>query len=107
MMEEEEKKLTCLEKRLVANVNFDDQALQMLGFHTDIYYMLGHLGWVHFSNRVSVNTHKEFALEILMSMALILDGVSSLSFRLEELNKWLPMSILGNYLVFKREPQSK
>jgi hypothetical protein len=42
MMEEDEenKKLTCLE-RLVANVDFDDQALLILGFHTDIYYMLG------------------------------------------------------------------
>jgi hypothetical protein len=27
MTEEEEEKLTCLEKRLVANINFDDQAL--------------------------------------------------------------------------------
>jgi hypothetical protein len=43
-----------------------------------------HLGWVQFSNGVSVNTHKEFALEILMTMAHIIDeGVSSLSFRLE------------------------
>jgi hypothetical protein len=31
-----------------------------LGFHTDIFYMLGHRGWVQFPN-----------------------GVSSLSFRLE------------------------
>jgi hypothetical protein len=61
MTEEEEKKLTCLEKRLVAHVDFDDQALQVLGFHTDIYYMLGYLGWVQFSNRVSANTHKEFS----------------------------------------------
>jgi hypothetical protein len=38
--------LARLEKRLVANVDFDDQALQVLGFHMDIYYMLGHLGWV-------------------------------------------------------------
>jgi hypothetical protein len=82
--EEEKKKLTHLEKRLVANVHFDDQALQVLCFHTDIYYMLGHLGWVQFSNGVSANTHKEFALEILMTMAPILDeGVSSLSFHLE------------------------
>jgi citrate synthase len=44
--EEEEKKLARLEKRLVANVDFYDQALNSLGFHTDIYYMLGHLGWV-------------------------------------------------------------
>jgi hypothetical protein len=40
--EEEEKKLTHLEKRLVENIDFDDQALQVLGLHTDIYYMLGH-----------------------------------------------------------------
>jgi hypothetical protein len=84
IMTEEEKKLTCLEKKLMANVNFDNQALQVLGFRTDIYYMLGHLRWVQFSNRVSVNTDKEFALEILMTMAPILDeGVSCLSFCLE------------------------
>jgi hypothetical protein len=35
--------------------------------------MLGHLGWVKFSNRVSANTRKEFALEILMTIAPILD----------------------------------
>jgi hypothetical protein len=62
MEEEEKKKLARLEKRLVANVDFDDQALQVLGFHTDTYYMLGHLGWVQFSNGVLVNTHKEFTL---------------------------------------------
>jgi hypothetical protein len=32
-----------------------------LGFGTDIYHMLGHLGWVQFSNGVSADTHKEFA----------------------------------------------
>jgi hypothetical protein len=53
--EEEEEKLTRLEKklRLVANIDFDDQALQVFCFHTGIYYILGHLGWVQFSNRVS------------------------------------------------------
>jgi hypothetical protein len=44
LSEEEEKKLSRLEKRLVANVDFDDQALSALGFGTDIYDMLGHLG---------------------------------------------------------------
>jgi hypothetical protein len=86
MSEKEEKKLSRLEKRLVANIDFDDQALNSLGFGIDIYYMLGHLGWVQFSNGVSANTHKEFSLEILMTMVPILDeGVSSLSFRLEGL----------------------
>jgi hypothetical protein len=40
-LEEEEKKLSLLEKRLVPNVDFDDQALNYLGLGTDIYYMLG------------------------------------------------------------------
>jgi hypothetical protein len=34
--EEEEEKLSRLEKRLVANVDFDDQALNALGFGTYI-----------------------------------------------------------------------
>jgi hypothetical protein len=94
LSEEKEKKLTRLEKRLVTNVDFDDQALNYLGFGTDIYYMLGHLGWVRFLNGVSANTHKEFALEILMTMAHILDeGVQSLSFRLEGIQQVVPMSI--------------
>jgi hypothetical protein len=83
LSEKEEKKLSRLEKRLVANVDFNDQALNSLGFGKDIYYMLGYLGWVQFSNGVSANTHKEFSLEILMTMTPILDkGVPSLSFRL-------------------------
>jgi hypothetical protein len=49
LSEEEEKKLSHLEKRFVANVDFDIQALNSLGFGTYIYYMLGHLGWVQFS----------------------------------------------------------
>jgi hypothetical protein len=43
-MTEEEENPTRFEKRLVANADFDDQAPQLLGFHTDIYYILGHLG---------------------------------------------------------------
>jgi hypothetical protein len=37
LSEEQEKKLSRFEKRLVANVDFDDQALNYLGFGTDIY----------------------------------------------------------------------
>jgi hypothetical protein len=108
LSEEEEKKLSRLEKRLVANVDFDDQALDYLGFGTDIYYMLGHLGWVQFSNGVSADTHKEFALEILMTIAPILDdGVQSLSFRLEGVQQVVPSSMLGSYLGTKRELRRK
>jgi hypothetical protein len=102
-MTEEEEKLARLEKRIVANVDFDDQALNLLGFGTDIYYMLGHLGWVQFSNRVSANTHTEFALEILMTMAPILDeGVSNLSFRLEGVEQVVPHDYIRELLGFQK-----
>jgi hypothetical protein len=103
LSEEEEKELSRLEKRFVANVDFDDQALNSLGFGTDIYYMLGHLGWVHFSNGVSANTHKEFALKILITMAPILDeGVPSLSFRLEGIQQVVPYEHIWELLVFQK-----
>jgi hypothetical protein len=108
LSEEEEKKLSRLEKRLVVNVDFDDQALNYLGFGTDIYYMLGHLGWVQFSNVVSANTHKEFSLEILMTITPILDeGLQSLSFVWRESNKWFPTSMLRSYLGSKKELRKK
>jgi hypothetical protein len=98
MTEEEEEKLARLEQRLVANVDFDDQTRHILGFHTE------HRGWVQFSSGVSVNTHKGFALEILMTMAHILDeGVPSISFRLDGVEQVVPYDI-RNCLVLKREP---
>jgi hypothetical protein len=107
-LSEEEKKLSRLEKRLVANIDFNDQDLNSLGFGTNIDYMLGHLGWVQFSNRVSANTHKEFALEILMTMAPILDeGCRVYHSDWREFSKWLPKNILGSYLVSKRELRRK
>jgi hypothetical protein len=107
-LSEEEKKLSRLENRLLANVDFGDQALNSLGFGTDIYYMLGHIGWVQFSNGVSANTHKEFALEILMTMAPILDeGVPSLSFRLEGIQQVVPYEHIRELLGFQRELRRK
>jgi hypothetical protein len=64
--------------------------------------MLGHLGWVQFSNGVSTNTHKEFALEILMTMAPILDGVLSLSFRLEGIQQVVPYEYIRELLGFQK-----
>jgi hypothetical protein len=56
--------------------------------------MLGYLAWVQFSDGVSANTHKEFALEILMTKEPILDeGVLSLSFRLEGVEQVVPYDI--------------
>jgi hypothetical protein len=108
LSEEEEKKLSRLEKRLVANVDFDNQALNYLGFGTDIYYMLGHLGWVQISNGVSANTHKEFALEILMTIAPILDeGVQSLSFCLEGIQQVVPYEYVRELLGFQKGAPEK
>jgi hypothetical protein len=105
---EEEKKLSRLEKRLLANVDFDDQALNSLGFGTDIYYMLGHLGWVQFSNGVSANTYNEFVLEILMTMTPILDeGVPSLSFRLEGIQQVVPYENSRGLLGFQKGAPEK
>jgi hypothetical protein len=53
---------------------------------------------------VSVNTHKGFSLEILMTMAHILDGVPS--FRLEGVEQVIPYDI-RELLGFKREPRNK
>jgi hypothetical protein len=103
-----EERLSRLEKRLVPNVEFDDQALYSLGFGTDIYYMLGHLGWVQFSNGVSADTHKEFALEILMTIAPILDdGVQSLSFRLEGVQQVVPYEPVRELLGFHKGAPEK
>jgi hypothetical protein len=107
-MSEEEKKLSRLDKRLVANVNFDNQALNSLGFGMDIYYMLGHLGWVQFANMVSTNTHKEFALGILMTMAPILDeGVPSLSLLLEGIHQVVPYEHIRELLGFQKGATEK
>jgi hypothetical protein len=54
---EEEERLSNLEKRLVPNVEFDDQALYTLGFGTDIYYMLGHLAWMGAVLQRSIGGH--------------------------------------------------
>jgi hypothetical protein len=55
---------------------------------------------------VSVNTHKEFALEILMTMAPILDeGVLSFSFRLEGFKQMVPYEYIRELLGFQKGAQ--
>jgi hypothetical protein len=54
---------------------------------------------------VSVNTHKGFALEILMTMTHILDeGVPSLSFCLEGVEQVVPYEYIRELLGFQKEP---
>jgi hypothetical protein len=63
---------------------------------------LGNLDWVQFYNGVSTNTHKELALEILMTMAPILDGVSILSFRLEGDEQVVPYEYIRELFGFQK-----
>jgi hypothetical protein len=52
---------------------------------------------------VLVNTHKGFALEILITMAHILDeGVSSFSFRLEGVEQVVPYEYIRELLGFQK-----
>jgi hypothetical protein len=52
---------------------------------------------------VSANTHKECTLEILMTLAPILDeGVPSLSFRLEGVELVVPYEYIGELLGFQK-----
>jgi hypothetical protein len=52
---------------------------------------------------VGVNTHKELDLEVLMILASIInEGVSCLSFHLEE--QLVLVDILENYSVTRRKP---
>jgi hypothetical protein len=64
--EDEEQSLVRLENRLVPNVDFEDNALQVLGFYSVNYQILRNLGWVTFFNEVRVSAHKDLALEILI-----------------------------------------
>jgi hypothetical protein len=57
---------------------------------------------------VSANTHKEFALESLMTMAPILDeGVPSLSFRSEGIQQVVPYEHIRELLGFQKGAPEK
>jgi hypothetical protein len=63
---------------------------------------------VQFSNGVSANTHKEFALEILMTIAPILDDrVQSLSFCLEGIQQVVPYEHVRELLGFQNGAPEK
>jgi hypothetical protein len=63
---------------------------------------------VQFSNGVLANTHKEFALEIIMTMAPILDeGVPSLSFWLEGIQQVVPFEHIRELLGFQKGAPKK
>jgi hypothetical protein len=52
-----------------------------------------------------VNTHKELDLDVLMTLAPVInEGVSCLSFRLEDEEKLVPYGYIGELLVTRRKP---
>ena len=55
LSKEEEEKLKFMKGRLRANYDFDDEALEKLGFHHDIYKLLENIGWKLFSDGVMVD----------------------------------------------------
>jgi hypothetical protein len=102
--EEEEDRLVCLEKRLEPNVDFDD-ALQVLD-STRISNL--EQPWMCAIYGVGENTHKELDLEVLMTLAPVInEGVSCLSFRLEDEEQLVPYGYIGELLDYKKEARSK
>jgi hypothetical protein len=57
---------------------------------------------------VGVNTHKELGSEVLMTLAPVInEGVSCLSFRLEDEKQLVPYGYIGELLGYKKEARSK
>jgi hypothetical protein len=57
---------------------------------------------------VGVNTHKELDSEVLMTLASVInEGVSCLSFRLEDEEQLVPYRYIGELLCYKKETRSK
>jgi hypothetical protein len=57
---------------------------------------------------VGANTHKELDSEVLMSLAPVInEGVSCLSFRLEEEKQLVPYGYIGELFGYKKEARSK
>jgi hypothetical protein len=58
--------------------------------------------------KVGANTHKEFDSEVLMTLAPVInEGVSCLSFRLEDEEQLVPYGYIGELLGHKKEARRK
>jgi hypothetical protein len=104
-MEEEERRRVRLEKKLEPNVDFDD-ALQVLDSTQISNLEQPWMGAVF--NGVGANTQKELDSEVLMTLAPVTsEGVSCLSFRLEDEEQLVPYGYIGELLSYKMEVRSK
>jgi hypothetical protein len=105
MKTEEEERRVRLEKRLEPNVDFDD-ALQVLDSTQISNLEQPWMGAILYG--VGVNTHKELDLEVFMTLAPVInEGVSCLSFRLEDEEQLVPYGYIGELLGYKKEARSK
>jgi hypothetical protein len=103
--EKEEERSVRLEKRLEPNVDFND-ALQVLDSTRISNLEQPWLGAILYG--VGVNTHKELDLEVLMALAPVInEGVSCLSFHLEDEEQLVSYGYIGELLSYKKEAQSK
>jgi hypothetical protein len=103
--EEEEERRVCLEKRLEPNVDFDD-ALQVLDSTRISNLKQPWMGAILYG--VGMNTHKELDSEVLMTLApTINEGVSCLSFCLEDEKQLVPYGCIGELLGYKKKARSK
>ena len=92
--------------RLRANYDFDDEALEKLGSHHDIYKLLENIGWKLFSDGVTVDMQEEVALEMFMTLEKITEVVDDeevpcLKFRLKNEEKVITYGEIGSLLGFK------
>jgi hypothetical protein len=103
--DEEEERLVRVEKRLVPNFAFND-ALQVLDSTRITNLEQPWMGVILYG--VGVNTHKELDLEVLMILAPVInEGVSCLSFHLEDEEQLVPCGYIGELLSYKKEARSK
>jgi hypothetical protein len=104
--EKEEERRVRLEKRLVPNFDFDDNTLQVLDSTRISNLEQPWMGAILYG--VGVNTHKELDLEVLMTLAPVInEGVSCLSFRLEDDEQLVTYGYIRELLGYKNEARSK
>jgi hypothetical protein len=102
---EEEERHVCLEKRLEPNADFDD-GLQVLDSTRISNLEQPWMGVIPYG--VGANTHKELDSEFLMTLApAINEGVSCLSFRLEDEEQLVTYGYIGELLGYKKEARSE
>jgi hypothetical protein len=92
-------------KRFEPNVDFDD-AVQVLDSTRISNLEQPLMGVILYG--FGVNTHKELDSEVLMTLAPVInEGVSCLSFRLEDEEQLVSYGYIGELLGYKKEAWSK